>query len=143
MPGYAKPVGGPAPAYQPAGQDSAVVWNRATFAAAELTLNAVYPLVRLPRGAIVHDVFIRVSDMDSGAAGIVSVGVAGDTERYIRRVSIQTAGAFRAGNDATAAGTMIAAGPLATESTIDLLIQTAPGTAVAGTVDIVVHYTCE
>lgn len=143
MPTYAKPVAATAPAYQSEGQELAVAWNRVGFAAAELTLNAVYPMVRLPRGAIVHDVFIKTTDMDTGSAGVVSIGVAGDTERYIRRVSIQAAGAFRAGNDATAAGTMIAANPLTGETTVDLLVQTAPGTAAAGTVDIAVFYTCE
>lgn len=143
MPTYSKSVAATAPAYQGEGQELACAQNRVGFAAAELTLNAVYPLVRLPRGAIVHDVVLKVTDMDSGAAGIVSVGVAGDTERYIRRVSIQAAGTFRAGNDATATGTMIAASALSGETTVDLLVQTAPGTALAGTVDIAVFYTCE
>jgi len=143
MPGYTKPVDATAPAFAPRGQDSAIAWNRVTLATGELTLNAVYPMVRLPARAIVHDVVLKVTDMDSATAGIVSVGVAGDTERYIRRVSIQAAGTHRAGNDATAAGTMIAAAPLANETTVNLLIQTAPGTAVAGTVDVAVHYTVE
>ena len=143
MPGYTNAVGATAPAFQPEGKECAVAWNRATFTTGELTLNAVYPLVRLPRGAVVHDITLKVTDMDGATAGVVSVGVAGDTERYIRRVSIQTAGVFRAGNDATAAASMIAATPLANETTVDLLIQTAPGTPAAGTVDISVFYTTE
>lgn len=143
MPGYTKPVAATAPAYAPRGQELACAWNRMTLTTGELTLNAVYPMVRLPRGAIVHDVVIKVSDMDGATAGIASVGVAGDTERYIRRVSIQAAGTFRAGNDATASGTMIAATPLAAETTVDFLVQTAPGTPAAGTVDVAVFYTVE
>jgi hypothetical protein len=143
MPGYTKPVDATAPAYAPRGQDSAIAWNRMTLATNELTLNAVHPMVRLPARAIVHDIVLKVTDMDTATAGIVSVGVAGDTERYIRRVSIQAAGAFRASNDAVAAASMIAAAPLANETTVNLLIQTAPGTPAAGTVDIAVHYTVE
>ncbi len=143
MPTYSKPVGANTPTYQSDAQELACAWNRVGLAAGELTLNAVYEAVRLPRGAIVHDMVIKVTDMDSGTAGILSVGVPGDTERYIRRVSIQAAGTHRAGNDVTAVGTMIAAAPFATETPINLLIQTAPGTAVGGTVDIAVYYTCE
>jgi hypothetical protein len=144
MPGYLKPVAATAPAYQGEGQNGAVAQNRVTFLAAELTLNAVYPMVRLPRGAIIHDIVMTVSDMDGATSGIVSLGVAGDAERYIRRVSIQAAGTFRMGNDATAAAAIIAAPrALPNEVTLDLLIQTAPGTAAPGTVDIAVHYTCE
>lgn len=143
MPGYTKPVAATAPAYAPRGQELACAWNRMTLVAGELTLNAVYPMVRLPRGAVVHDVFLKVTDMDTATSGIASVGVVGDTERFVRRVSIQAAGAFRAANDATAAASMIAAAPLANETTVDFLVQTAPGTAAAGTVDVAVYYTVE
>lgn len=143
MPTYAKPVAATAPAYQSEGQELACAWNRVGVAAAELTLNAVIPAVRLPRGAVVHDVVLKTGDLDTGATGILSVGVAGDTERYIRRVSCQAAGVFRAGNDATAAASMIAAAALTGETTVDILVQTAPGTAQAGTIDIAVYYTCE
>jgi hypothetical protein len=143
MPVYSKSVATTAPAYQGEGQETVTAWNRAAVTAAELTLNAVIPLVRLPRGAVVHDITLYTGDLDTGAAGIVSVGVAGDTERYIRRVSCQAAAAFRAGNDATAVGTMIAAVPLTAETTVDLLVQTAPAAAAAGTVQISVTYTCE
>lgn len=143
MPGYTKAVAATAPAYQGEGQELAVAWNRVTLLAAELTLNAVYPLVRLPRGAIVHDVVFTTTDMDTGATLIFSVGVAGDTERYVRRVSGQAAGTFRLGNDATAAGTHVAAAALAGETTVDLLVQTAAGTGANGTVQIAVVYSCE
>jgi hypothetical protein len=143
MPGYTKSVAVTAPAYQGEGQEMAVAWNRATFATGEMTLNAVYPMVRLPRGAVVHDVVFTTGDLDTGAACILSVGVAGDTERYVRRVSGQAAGTFRAGNDATAAASILAAAPLAAETTVDVLFQTAPGTAQAGSMQIAVYYTCE
>lgn len=146
MPTYTKPVGATAPAYQGGGQELACAHNRVSFVAAELTLNASFPMVRLPRGAIIHDIVLKVSDMDTGAtaAGLVSIGVAGDTERYIRRASIQAAGVFHAGNDATAAASIAAAAyALPAETTIDLLVQTAPATAANGTADIAVYYTCE
>ena len=143
MPTYSKSVAATAPAYQPEGQDLAVAWNRVGLATGELTLNAVHPLVRLPRGAIVHDVVIKTTDMDTSTGLVLSVGVAGDTERYIRRVSGQAAGTFRAGNDATATASMIAAAALTGETTVDLLIQAAATTPAAGTVDIAVFYTTE
>lgn len=143
MPGYAKSVEATAPAYQPEGQELACAWNRVTLLAAELTLNAVIPLVRLPRGAIVHDVVLKVTDMDTASAGLVAVGVAGDTARYIQGASIQAAGAFRMANNATSAATSIAAVPLAAETVVNLLISTAPGTPAAGTVDISIFYTVE
>lgn len=143
MPGYSKSVAATAPAYAPRGQELACAWNRVTVAAAELTLNAVIPVVRLPKGAVVHDVVIKTGDLDTGVAGILSVGVSGDTERYIRRVSCQAAGTFQAGNDATATASMIAAVPLAAETTVDILVQTAPATPAAGTIDLAVFYTVE
>lgn len=143
MPTWTKDVTAAAPVYQSEGQELAVAWNRVALATADLTLNNVIPLVRLPRGAIVHDVVFKTTDMDNGATLIFSVGVAGDTERYVRRVSGQAAGAFRAANDATAAGTMLAAAPLANETTVDVLVQTAATTPVAGTIDLAVHYTVE
>jgi len=143
MPTWMKDVSAAAPVYQSKGQELACAWNRVDLATGDLTLNNVIPLVRLPRGALVHDMVLKVPDMDSGATGVVSVGVAGDTERYIRRLSIQTAGAARIANDATAAASCIAAAPFTGETTVNLLIQTAPGTPVAGTVEIAVQYTCE
>lgn len=143
MPTYAKNATDTAPAYQAQGQEVAVAWNRVGLASTELTLNASYALVRLPRGAIVHDVTFKTTDMDSSTGLIFSVGVPGDTERYIRRFTGQVAGVTRAGNDAVAAASMIAAVPLAAETQVNLLVQAAATTGVAGTVDIAVFYTCE
>lgn len=143
MPTYAKAVAATAPAYAPRGQNVAVAWNRVGLATGELTLNAVYPLVRLPRGAVVHDVTFKTTDMDTSTGLVLSVGVAGDTERYVRRLSGQAAGAARMANDATSAASCIAAVPLAAETTVDLLIQAAATTPAAGTVDISVLYTVE
>jgi hypothetical protein len=144
MPTYPKglPADRPAFAVVP-GSVMHTASERVGIVTGDLTLNNIVPLVKLPRGAIVHDVVIKVTDMDSGSAGIVSVGVPGDTERYIRRVSIQAAGTFRAGNDTTATGTMLAAAPLAADTVVGMLVQTAPGTALAGTVDICVAYSME
>ena len=144
MPVYTKSVAATAPAYQPEGQEKATAWNRADFATGEMTLNASYPMVRLPRGAVIHDITLTVSDMDSGTAGLVGVGVSGATARYIQGASIQTAGGFRMANNATSAGTVLgAAVALAAETEILVTFTTAPGTAVAGTIQISVDYTCE
>lgn len=144
MPTYSKPVGAATPAFQPEGQEKATAWNRADFATGEMTLNASYPMVRLPRGAVIHDMTLTVTDMDSGAAGLVGVGVAGAVARYIQGASIQTAGSFRMANNATSAGTILAAAAaLTAETEILVTFTTAPGTAVAGTIQLSVDYTCE
>lgn len=143
MPGYSKSVASTAPAYAPRGQELACAWNRMTLATGELTLNAVHPVVRLPKGAVVHDVVLKTTDMDTSTGLVLSVGVSGDTERYIRRVSGQAAGTFRAGNDATATASMIAAVALTAETTVDVLVQAAATSAAAGTIDLAVFYTVE
>lgn len=144
MPVYTKSVAATAPAYQPEGQEKATAWNRATFATGEMTLNASYAMVRLPRGAVIQDITLIVSDMDSGAAGLVGVGVAGDVARYIQGASIQAAGSFRMGNNATSVGTILAAAAaLTAETEILVTFTTAPGTAIAGTIQLSVDYTCE
>lgn len=118
--------------------------NTVALATGDLTLNNVIPLVWLPRGAVVHDAVLITTDMDSSTGLVMSVGVVGDTERYIRRLSGQTAGAARIANDATAAATVIAAAAALTADTrVDLLIQAAATTAVAGTVKIAIFYTCD
>lgn len=145
MPTYPKglPADRPAFALTP-GAVMHTASERVTVLTGDLTLNNVIPLVKVPRGAVIHDITMVVSDMDTGAAGIVSVGVAGDTERYIRRVSCQAAGTFRMGNDATAAASIAAASrSFAADTVLNLLVQTAPATPAQGTVDIAVVYSME
>lgn len=144
MPTYTNPVAVTTPVYQPEGKECAVAWQTMGLATGELTLNAVHPLVYLPRGAVVHDMILITTDMDSSTGLVMSVGVAGDTERYIRRLSGQAAGAARLANDATAAASVIAArAALTADTVVNLLIQAAATTAVAGTVTIGIFYTCE
>lgn len=144
MPTYTNSVAATAPVYTPEGKGMAVAWNHVALATGDLTLNNVIPLTWLPRGAVVHDMVLITSDMDTGAALVLSVGVAGDTERYIRRLSGQAAGAARLANDATAAASVIAAmAPLTADTRVDLLIQTAAATPASGTVKIAIQYTCE
>lgn len=143
MPTWTKPVGATANVYAPQGQEAAVAWNRVSLATTDLTLNNSIEMVRLPQGAVVQQVLLRTGDLDGGAAGLLSVGVAGDTERYIRRVSCQAAATFTAGADATTVGTMLAAVPFTGETAISILVQTAPATPAAGTVDLSVLYVVE
>lgn len=144
MPTYTNSVAATAPIYTSEGKECAVAWNTVALATGDLTLNNIIPLVWLPRGAIPHDMILITSDMDASTGLVLSVGVAGDTERYIRRLSGQTAGVARLANDATAAASVIAAaGPLTADTRVDLLIQAAATTPAAGTVKIAIFYTCE
>jgi len=144
MPTYTNSVAVTAPAYTPVGKEMAVAWQNATLATGELTLNNVIPLIWLPRGAVIHDMVLVTTDMDSSTGLVMSVGVVGDTERYIRRLSGQAAGAARFANDATAAASVMAAlAALTADTRIDLLIQAAATTPVAGTVRLSIQYTCE
>jgi hypothetical protein len=144
MPTYTNPVAVTTPVYTPEGKECAVAWQTMGLATGELTLNAVHPLIYLPRGAVVHDMILITTDMDTSTGLVISVGVAGDTERYIRRLSGQTAGSARIANDATSAATVIAArAALTGDTVVNLLIQAAATTPAAGTVTIGIFYTCE
>lgn len=141
---YTNPVAVTSPVYTPEGKECAVAWQVAAIATGELTLNNVLPMIYLPRGAVVQDMILITTDMDTSTGLVLSVGVAGDTERYIRRLSGQAAGAARLANDATAAASVItAAAALTGDTVVNLLIQAAATTPAAGTVKLAIFYTCE
>ena len=108
-----------------------------SVAAADLTADAVLATLAVPGDATILDVVLTVTDMDSGAAGLVDVGDTDDDNRFVAAFSIQAAGSVRLSDtDATAVHTYSATG----EQNIEVTVNTAPATAVAGTITLTVLY---
>ena len=85
---------------------------------------------KVPAGFTVTGVIMVVTDMDSGAAGLIAIGDAALSTRYIASTSIQAASTV----------TTLAATGLLFLNTVDteilITIATQSGTAVAGTVTL-------
>lgn len=143
MPTYLRDTSATSSTFQPPAQTVAVLHNVITMATGDLDLNDTFDIGRLPRGAKVLDVILYVTDMDSSTAGLISVGDAGSTGRFISSASIQAAGAIRAGNNATSAALCAAHTAYTAETLIYGTVTTAPGTAVGGTISATLLYTCE
>jgi len=143
MPTYSRDTGVTSSLYKPSAQTVGVLHNVITMATTDLDLNDTFDIGRLPRGAKVLDVILYVTDMDSSTAGLISVGDAGSTGRFISSASIQAAGAIRAGNNATSAALCAAHTAYTAETLLYGTVTTASGTAVAGTISATVLYTCE
>lgn len=112
----------------------------------DLTLNTVIPLVKLPRGAVVKDVTVYATDMDTNGAPTLAfhVGDSGDADRFIVASNVgQTGGKVSAGNTAAAAVTTANAGAYAAETVINATVSTAAATAAAGTLLVFVEYVME
>jgi hypothetical protein len=145
MPTYKNAVGATANTFESLGKNVACAWNEVAIATGDLTLNTVIPLVRLPRGAVVHDLLISFTDMDTSGSPTLafSVGDTGSTARFIAAVTATAAATARAGNSATSAATFAAHTAYTTETVISALVSTAAATAAAGTMKVAVFYTCE
>ena len=104
------------------------------------TADAVLATMAIPGDATVVDVLLSVTDMDTGAAGLVDVGDTDDDNRFIAAFSIQAAG-----NHAAAASGNLLEDQTYTysatgEQEIEVTINTAAGTGAAGTVTLTVIY---
>lgn len=88
----------------------------------------------LPKNAVVVGVFLRVTDMDSGAALLFDVGDSGDEDRLLAAVSGQAAGTT---NALATTGCFY---KYTADTKIVLYVNTAAGTAVAGTAYLAVFY---
>lgn len=98
---------------------------------AGLALNAVTPLVRVPKGFTVIHATLEATDMDSGTALVLAVGDTGDNDRILTGLTIGQAGGISSAIAVTGHQYRYA-----DETTINLTATTAAGTAVAGTVQI-------
>ncbi len=143
MPTYSRDTAATGSLYKPPAQTVAVLHTVITMATTDLDINDTFDIGRLPRGAKVLDVVVAVTDMDSATAGLISVGDAGSTGRFISSASIQAAGVIRAGNNATSAALVAAHTAYTAETLLYGTVTTASGTPVAGTISATVFYTCE
>jgi hypothetical protein len=112
---------------------------RATLAlsAADLTLNALHSMFRLPRNAVVVGGLFRSDDLDSNGAPaiLMTVGDAGNAARYFASTSIGQTGGVTAA--LAAAGAFF---KTATETVVTVTIAAAPATPQAGSIDLSLFY---
>jgi len=106
------------------------IGRTATITVADnVTANTV-GLFKVPAGFTVTGILGSATDMDSGAAMLITIGDAGNAARYVASVSTQAA---------VTSWTLAAAGLLflnTTDTEIILTIATQAATAVAGTVTV-------
>jgi hypothetical protein len=102
--------------------------------AAALNANDVFQMVDVFSGETVHNVKIKVSDLDAGTALVLDVGDDGDVDRFIDG---STAGQTGVTDHEDANG---APHPYTADNTVDVLCTVAPGTDVAtGTIEMWVY----
>jgi hypothetical protein len=97
----------------------------------------VVQLLKVPKGAIILDLHVVASDMDTNGTPLMtfSIGYGGSTAYWISTSTVAQAGGV-------ARPTALTARPLTMtdEDTIDLLWVAAAATFAAGTIDLVVTY---
>lgn len=106
------------------------VGEEVTVTAAQLTLNALFGSIKLPKGAVVIGASLLSTDIDTGTpAVILGVGDTGDDDRLITGSTAGQAGTF--------SNTLAVTGyayQYAAETTVQVKVKTAPATAAAGTI---------
>lgn len=114
-----------------------VVYSSYAMTATPAT-NDVFQMVRVPKGAVVIDVKLTSTDIDSSGSptAVLDVGDGGDTDRFIDGSTIGQAGGITAAmNVNTGFGYTYTE-----EDTIDVLIQAGPATGATGTLKLAVTY---
>lgn len=108
-----------------------------TVTAAQLTLNALFGNIRVPKNAEIVDVMFYASDLDTGTPAIVfTMGDAGDVDRLMTANTGAQSGAVPyTGIAATGFGYKYT-----DETLIQLQCSVIPATAAAGTLKYVVRY---
>lgn len=143
---YTNEVSATTPVYSPPLKSKGVacLWNSVALATADMTLNNTISIGYVPAGARVLDVILTLTDIDTGAACVVSVGDAGSAERFIQGSTAgQAATTVRAGNNATSAATFAAHTAYTAPTLLYMTFTTAPGTPATGTMSCSVLYTVE
>lgn len=108
-----------------------------TVTAAQLTLNALFGSVKVPKGAVILGVHLLSTDIDTGGSPAVLLGV-GDSGSASRLISGSTVG--QAGGYGNTIATTGYAYQYTSETTIQVKVTTAPATAAAGTITYGVTY---
>lgn len=108
-----------------------------TVTAAQLTANALFGSVRVPKGAVILGAHLLSTDIDTNgsAAVVLAVGDSGSAARLITGATVGQAG----GLTTTLAATGYAF-QYTTETPVQIKVTTAPGTAAAGTLTYGVTY---
>lgn len=120
-------------------QNGGGIGNYKTFSIAipsTLTSGDVFQLVRVPKAATILDVYVQIPDVDSGSGITLDLGY-GDNTNYFAAAS--TTG--RTGGVITPSSVEAAPLTIGAEDTVDLVVNAAPSTGVAGTATGWVLYT--
>lgn len=118
------------------GNQLSVVHNQISLTG-NVTANDIVEAVRLPKNAVVTDVMVVASDMDTSATPTLafSVGYGTDDGYFIVATTIGQSGGVVRANAATAKPLV-----LTEEDTIDIKWTTAAATFANGTIDLIVTY---
>lgn len=105
---------------------------------AALVVDDIIQMVKVPAGATVFDILMKVPDLDTGGSPAITldVGYGGDDDYWVAASTAGQAGGLVRATAATAA-------PLTftSEDTIDIHVDTAPATgATTGTIYLTVFY---
>ena len=105
---------------------------------AELQLNDVIQMVKVPKGATVLDVILVSTDIDTNGspAVVLAVGDGDDNDYYVTGSTIGQAGGIVRSNALTAKPKTYTA-----DDTIDVTVTTAAATAATGTISLTVLFT--
>lgn len=108
-----------------------------TVTAAQLTLNATFGSVKVPKGAVVLGAWVMSTDIDTNGspAVVLGVGDSGDDDRLIAGATVGQAGGVDKDIETTGF-----AYQYTSETTVQVKVKTAPGTAAAGTLTYGVMY---
>lgn len=108
----------------------------ATFTATvALALNDVIEMVKVPKEAVILDIILTSTDIDTGAAATMSVGDGGSVARYITDSTVGQAGGMVRLTNYAGVGYVYTA-----NDTIDVKITTAPAGGGTGTIGLMVFY---
>ena len=105
---------------------------------AALVINDVIKMCKVPAGAVIQDIILSTSDLDTASSPAVtlSVGDGSDTDRFLSASTIGQAGGIARLTPHLGHGYQYAA-----EDTIDILVAAAPTTSVTdGTLMLTVFY---
>lgn len=108
-----------------------------TVTAGQLTLNALFGSIKVPKGAVYLGAFLLSTDIDTNGAPAVVLGVGDsvDDDRLIAGATIGQAGGIDVGLETTGFGVLATA-----ETTLQVKVKTAPATAAGGTISYGVLY---
>lgn len=108
-----------------------------TVTAAQLTLNALFGSIKVPKNAVILGVHLMSTDVDTNGSPAVAYGV-GDSGSASRLISASTVG--QAGGYTNTIAATGFAYQYTAETLVQIKVTTAPATAAAGTLTYGVSY---